>query len=124
MLFVFTKEYLLSGDEFYYQMDGATPCLPLGTVTVQETKAPEGYLINPEIFVQKITGDGKAETVFCYQAASVPEQVYRGDLEFVKVGDGIFFFFFHCIPDEGKLDQPCKRVCSSICMCPSLRKVF
>lgn len=84
----FTKEYLVSGDEFYYQLDGTTPCLPLGTVTVQETKSPEGYLINPEIFVQKITGDGKAETVSCYQTASVPEQVYRGDLEFVKVGDG------------------------------------
>lgn len=84
----FTKEYLVSGDEFYYQLDGTTPCLPLGTVTVQETKAPEGYLINPEIFVQKITGDGKAETVSCYQTASVPEKVYRGDLEFVKVGDG------------------------------------
>lgn len=84
----FTKEYLVSGDEFYYQMDGTTPCLPLGTVTVQETKAPEGYLINSEIFVQKITGDRKAETISCYQTASIPEQVYRGDLEFVKVGDG------------------------------------
>lgn len=84
----FTKEYFVSGDEFYYQMDGTTPCLPLGTVTVQETKAPEGYLINSEIFVQKITGDRKAETVSCYQTASIPEQVYRGDLEFVKVGDG------------------------------------
>lgn len=84
----FTKEYLVSGDEFYYQMDGTTPCLPLGTVTVQETKAPEGYLINSEIFAQKITGDRKAETVSCYQTASIPEQVYRGDLEFVKVGDG------------------------------------
>lgn len=54
---IYSKDYLISGDEFYYQMDGKTPCLPLGTVTVQETKAPEGYLLNKDIYVQKITGD-------------------------------------------------------------------
>lgn len=84
----FTKEYLVSGDEFYYQLDGTTPCLPLGTVTIQETKAPEGYFANKEVFVQKITGKGTEETVSCYNAASVPEQIFRGDLEFVKVADG------------------------------------
>lgn len=84
----FTKEYLVSGDEFYYQLDGTTPCLPLGTVTIQETKAPEGYFANKEVFVQKITGEGTKETVSCYNAASVPEQIFRGDLEFVKVADG------------------------------------
>ena len=50
----FTKDYRVSGDEFYYQMDGKTPCLPLGTVTIQETKAPEGYLVNSVVQVQKI----------------------------------------------------------------------
>ena len=84
----FTKEYLLSGDEFYYQLDGETPCLPLGTVTIQETKAPEGYFANENVFVQKIVGEGAKETVSCYHAASVPEQIFRGDLEFVKVADG------------------------------------
>lgn len=84
----FTKEYLVSGDEFYYQLDGTTPCLPLGTVTIQETKAPEGYFANKEVVVQKITGEGTEETVSCYNAASVPEQIFRGDLEFVKVADG------------------------------------
>lgn len=84
----FTKDYLVSGDDFYYQLDGTTPCLPLGTVTIQETKAPEGYFANKEVFVQKITGEGTKETVSCYNAASVPEQIFRGDLEFVKVADG------------------------------------
>ena len=36
----FTKDYLVSGDEFFYASDGRTVCFPLGTVTVQETKAP------------------------------------------------------------------------------------
>lgn len=84
----FEKSYLLSGDEFFYQTDGTTPCIPLGTITVQETKTPEGYLVNTDVFVQKITGDGKQESVSCYNVSSVPEQVYRGDLEFVKVADG------------------------------------
>lgn len=84
----FTSEYLISGDEFYYQMDGTTPCVPLGTVTVQETKAPEGYLLNKSVFVQKIIAGGTLETVECYQTTTVADQIYRGDLEFVKVSDG------------------------------------
>lgn len=69
----FEKSYLLSGDEFFYQTDGTTPCILLGTITVQETKTPEGYLVNTDVFVQKITADGKQESVFCYNASAVPE---------------------------------------------------
>ena len=55
----FTKDSFVSGDAFYYTSDGKTVCLPLGTITVQESKAPAGYQLNPTVFVQKITGDGK-----------------------------------------------------------------
>ena len=37
----FTKDYFVSGDEFYYASDKKTVCLPIGTVTIQETKAPK-----------------------------------------------------------------------------------
>lgn len=84
----FTKDYLVSGDAFYTQTDGKTICLPLGTVTIQETKAPTGYFTNDTVFVQKITANGAKETVQCYNASSVDEQIYRGDLELVKVSDG------------------------------------
>lgn len=84
----FAQEYLVSGDAFYYAMDGITPCLPLGMVTIQETKAPKGYQVNEEVVTQMITAEGTGETVTCYNAPTVPEQVYRGDLEFVKVSDG------------------------------------
>ena len=40
------------------------------------------------VFVQQITAGGTVETVECYQAPDVGEQVYRADLEFVKVSDG------------------------------------
>ena len=54
----FTKDYLVSGDDFYYQSDGKTPCLPLGKVVITETKAPEGYLLNGEVFTAYITSAG------------------------------------------------------------------
>ena len=84
----FTKDYLVSGDDFYYQSDGKTICLPLGKVVITETKAPEGYLLNGEVFTAYITSAGMKETVKTYNEQSVPEQVKRGDLEFVKVSDG------------------------------------
>ena len=34
----------VSGDDFYYS-EGGIPTLPVGVITVQETKAPEGYLL-------------------------------------------------------------------------------
>ena len=80
----FSKNYLVSGDAFYTQTDGKTPCLPLGTVTVQETKAPVGYLVNDTVFVQKITAGGAKETVSCYNASSVEEQIYRGGVKVQK----------------------------------------
>ncbi len=53
------NEYKASGDPFY-TIDG-TPVLPLGTMTIEETKAPEGYLLEgaylqAEGSTEKITG--------------------------------------------------------------------
>ena len=39
-----TEDYKVSGDEFYYNEDNTT-CIPVGTVTIEETKAPAGYLL-------------------------------------------------------------------------------
>ncbi|MFR5070439.1 MAG: prealbumin-like fold domain-containing protein [Eubacteriales bacterium] len=55
----------MSGDEFYYNSHGSVT-LPIGTITIQETKAPEGYLLNPEIFIRQITSDGLSEGVNTY----------------------------------------------------------
>ncbi|MDQ9827091.1 prealbumin-like fold domain-containing protein, partial [Acinetobacter sp. 163] len=54
------KSLLVSGDEFYYASNG-DPTIPVGTVTMQETKAPEGYLLNNEIFVVKVKPEGNDE---------------------------------------------------------------
>lgn len=53
------KSYLVSGDEFYYSSsDNKTPCLPLGTITIQESKAPENYELNPNLYIGQITEEG------------------------------------------------------------------
>lgn len=80
----FTKDYLVSGDDFYYQVDNKTPCIPLGTATVQESQAPTGYLADDTIFVHKITSAGNAETVNFYNASEVPEHVIRGGVKIQK----------------------------------------
>lgn len=46
-----------SNNDFYYATDSGNPCLPLGTVTIQETKAPAGYTIDNTLYVQQIKGD-------------------------------------------------------------------
>ena len=84
----FTKEYLVSGDDFYYASDGKTISLPLGKVVIKETKAPKGYLLSDAVYTVNITSEGTAETVMTYNAPDTPDQVKRGDLEFVKVSDG------------------------------------
>lgn len=66
----------VSGDDFYYTSTG-DPTLPIGTITIQETKAPEGYYINNEIFVRKITISGDIEDVDTYNEPKVPEQVIK-----------------------------------------------
>lgn len=77
----------VSGDEFILGLHGR-PVLPLGTITVQETRAPEGYEINPQIYVANTTLQGASSVVTTnlpntdtYYAT---EQVIRGDLEFLK----------------------------------------
>lgn len=78
-----TEAYKISGDDFYYMSNG-DPTIPLGTVTIQETKAPEGYKINNEVFVRKVTSEGNLEGVETYQVPIVPEQVIKGKIRIAK----------------------------------------
>ena len=82
----FTKEYKVSGDEFYYASNGNVT-LPLGTITIQETKAPEGYLLNEKVFVRQITSKGSGELVETYNMPTIEEEVIRGDIQLVKYGE-------------------------------------
>ena len=80
------EKYKVSGDEFWKNPFGVAP-LPLGTITIQETKAPKGYLLNEEIFVRQITSKGTAESVETYNMPTIEEEVIRGDIQLVKYGE-------------------------------------
>lgn len=84
-----TNEKLkISGDELYLNSQGI-PTIPLGTLTIQETKPPKGYLLNDSsVHVRNITSEGILETVETYEVPIEREQIQRGDIEGIKVSDG------------------------------------
>lgn len=76
----------VSGDDLFYNSMGQIT-LPIGTLLIQETKAPEGYLIDPTVYVRNITPDGTLEAVNSYNAPTVSEQVVTGRIQIVKHTD-------------------------------------
>lgn len=81
----YRENYKVSGDEFYYNGSNI-PTLPVGTVTIQETKAPDGYFINNVVFVRKITTSGSNEKVETYNYPEVNEKVIKFDIKKVQAG--------------------------------------
>lgn len=81
----FTEQDKVSGDPFWKNASGK-PVLPLGTVTVQEVKPPDGYHRNGELFVRKITGGGTGQDVSTWQQIKVPENILK--IELVKWQEG------------------------------------
>lgn len=75
----------VSGDDFFYDSNKNTT-LPVGTITIQETKAPTGYFINDKVFVQKITSSGDAERVETYNQPEILEKVIKFDIKKVQAG--------------------------------------
>ena len=80
---LFSTEDFVSGSAFYYNDQNAV-CIPRGTIVVRETKAPKGYLKSNAVSFQKIMEGSNVAGLITYNAAEVPEQVYRSDFEFTK----------------------------------------
>ena len=78
------SDYKVSGDDFY--MFGNMAKIPVGTITIQETKAPTGYFINNEVFVRKIEANGKDQYVSTYNQPTVNEKVIKFDIKKVQAG--------------------------------------
>ena len=87
--------YKVSGDSFYMQ-DGKA-VLPLGTLTVEETKAPNGYLLEGAymqagdkseqikgLYVTQITEDGDLAVLSGSNQFSVSDKVIRGGVKIQK----------------------------------------
>lgn len=78
------SDYKVSGDDFYMFRNIAA--IPVGTITIQETKAPTGYFINNEVFVRKIEANGKDQYVSTYNQPTVNEKVIKFDIKKVQAG--------------------------------------
>ena len=92
---------LVSGDDLYVGPNGDFS-LPIGTITIQETKAPEGYLINPEVFVRQITPEGNDQFIDTYNQPTIPENILKLDLVKKQEGTDIVIpdaEFEHVKPD-------------------------
>lgn len=82
----YEEKYKISGDELYLSPT-KNPSIPLGIVTIQETKAPEGYLLNPEVYVVPISSTNNgSEFVETYNQPKIPETLLT--LDIVKVLKG------------------------------------
>ena len=100
------SKYKVSGDDFYYN-GFSTPTLPVGTITIQESKAPTGYFINDKVFVQKIISSGDAESVETYNQPEVLEKVIKFNIKKVQVGTTTPVsgaVFRHTLPDGSTKD--------------------
>ena len=76
--------HLVGGDALYRDASG-TPVLPLGTVTVQEVKAPVGYqLSDAGVYLVDIVPDGTSATVATYATPTVADEVERGGVSVQK----------------------------------------
>lgn len=79
--------YKVSGDPLY--VINGSPTLPLGTITIQETKAPVGYKINNTIFVRKIKQNAQTGHVVTYNEPVVREDSLNFTIKKVQSGTNI-----------------------------------
>ena len=90
-----TDAYKVSGDAFYTQNEKSV--LPLGILTVEETKAPDGYLLDGAymqagdsteqikgMYLTQITEDGELAVLSGSNQYSVSDQVIRGGVKIQK----------------------------------------
>ncbi len=76
--------YFVSGSAFFKDLNGHV-VYPLGTYTIQETKAPAGYTLDKTVYTRQVTENGTTGVVVNNEI-NVPEKPVRGDFKFIKTG--------------------------------------
>ena len=60
-------------------------CIPIGTITIQETQSPEGYRINETIYIKKISAELIESGITAYAVPIIPESILK--LNLLKIQD-------------------------------------
>ena len=94
---VLNTNYKIAGDDFYTNAKGA-PVLPLGTISIEETKAPEGYSLEGAYlqvggtgtkitgkYVAQITQNGNLAQLKGGNTFKVSDKIKRGDFKLTKI---------------------------------------
>lgn len=68
------EEWKVSGDEFYLGQSG-NPTIPLGTITVEETKAPNGYTLKNKTLSQN--GEELPDGIMLFNITETEEHIGR-----------------------------------------------
>ncbi len=58
-------------------------------MTFEETKAPEGYLINDEVIVRQVAASGSGQTDTLFQIPRIADHVIRGHIQIVKFQEAV-----------------------------------
>lgn len=105
----FSDRYKVSGDPFYYSKEDKEPVFPLGTIVIEEVKAPEGYLLEGAVFqkapdreelpdaeqeegwtsvcVIQIKQEGETAHLSGGNTYYAADEVIRGDFSFTKIDE-------------------------------------
>ena len=94
---ILNNDCKVSGDDFYTNASG-TVCLPLGTISIEETKAPEGYSLEGAYlqvggvgekitgkYVAQITQNGNLASLKGGNTFKVSDKIKRGDFKLTKI---------------------------------------
>lgn len=103
---LFLDTYKVSGDQFWYNSYGF-PTMPLGTVTIQETKAPNGYKLDETVHVRRTRPNGVTDDINSYNTPIIKEDSLDLIIRKVQKGTDILLEnikFKHTKPD-GSLSE-------------------
>ena len=100
----FKDSYKVSGDNFYHTKDGKVT-IPLGTITYEEIKSPNGYLVNSEVIKVQIKQDSDNNAAPVYVTPTQKEKALTLTLVKTQAGTDKVIegaVFEHTLPDGTK----------------------